>query len=653
MKRLFLAAFAACLSTCAVPATAQTISGCGTTAIAKGDQSNAARLGKAADCFGKARTIAAAAEDARRARIVAITPKPTPTPSPSPTPAPVTWVACAEEDGICRLPGEAVVRYGASGKFAEKTIATGEVACGNGMFGDPIANVRKACSYRLTGKPNVTPPAPIPTPTPTPTPAPSTPAAPGFRLGVNLTGGTYYSNDPMFTNLLIGSNWNPSGTDFDESKPGSLDALGNPVILPGQQARRILTPPVSVINGTAAQIVCTWDGTGKVVVGGAHWKPVFNANDLTFEWPGRKNSDSSLAWLQILSSDQSDRLRNFDCREKGVARTAVFTADYLASLKPYGLLRFMDLSGVNGNDPNPVWTTRARADGIGSPLNGPGIAIEHMIVLANAYKADAWFNVPWNADDAYVRSMAQLVHDGIPASQHVYVELANEVWNYMFGVTSQAEREGLAKGFASPKDRVEAMLMRYGENTSRVMRIWAAVFADRPGQLVRVSGTQSSNPWATEVILSQGKLAADIDAIAIAPYFAHDLTDDAAPGLTDFAKLDAQLVTRAQRAVDVDMQQQAAVAKKYGKRLIAYEAGQHITGPNVELTAALNRSPRMYDAYKVYLAGWKAKVNDAIALYNATGAIGQYGAWGLREYAGQPIAETPKLRAVQDFAAGK
>ncbi len=510
------------------------------------------------------------------------------------------------------------------------------------------------------GKPSTSQPVPVAQPsTPAPSPIPAAapgagPGAAGFALGINLTGGTYYSNDPMFANLLIGSGWDPSGTDFDEKKPGSVDALGNPVILPGQQARRILTPPVSVINGTASQIVCTWDGKGKVVMGGAHWKPVFNANDLTFEWPGIKNGEGALAWLQIQSSDQSDRLRNFDCREKGVARNAVFAADYLESLKPYGLIRFMDLSGVNGNDPNPVWATRARVDGIGSPANGPGIAIEHMIALANHANADAWFNVPWNADDDYVRNMAQLVHDGMPGNRHVYVELGNEVWNYMFGVTNQAEKEGLAKGFASPRDRVEAMLMRYAENTSRVMRIWSKVFADRPGQLVRVSGTQSANPWVSEVILgAQGKLAPDVDALAIAPYFGHDLIQNSGPGLTDFAKAEAQLVPLAQRAVDVDMQQQAAVAKKYGKRLIAYEAGQHLTGPNVELIAALNRSPKMYDAYKVYLAGWKARVNDAIVLYNATGPIGQYGAWGLREYAGQPIAETPKLRAVQDFAAGK
>ncbi|SNT03297.1 hypothetical protein SAMN06295912_1331, partial [Sphingomonas laterariae] len=38
-------------------------------------------------------------------------------------------------------------------------------------------------------------------------------------------------------------------------------------------------------------------------------------------------------------------------------------------------------------------------------------------------------------------------------------------------------------------------------------------------------------------------------------------------------------------------------------------------------------------------------------LYNNTGPVSQWGAWGLREYAGQPIAETPKLKAANEYKA--
>jgi hypothetical protein len=35
-----------------------------------------------------------------------------------------------------------------------------------------------------------------------------------------------------------------------------------------------------------------------------------------------------------------------------------------------------------------------------------------------------------------------------------------------------------------------------------------------------------------------------------------------------------------------------------------------------------------------------------LVVYASAGPISQYGAWGLREYPGQPMSETPKLRAV-------
>ena len=95
-----------------------------------------------------------------------------------------------------------------------------------------------------------------------------------------------------------------------------------------------------------------------------------------------------------------------------------------------------------------------------------------------------------------------------------------------------------------------------------------------------------------------------------------------------------------------------AAADKYGKRNIAYEAGQHIIAPaNSSATvgvanATMQRSPLMEEAYRRYLADWKAKVNDTITIYSATGSISQYGSWGIREYAGQPVGETPKRRAV-------
>lgn len=64
----------------------------------------------------------------------------------------VNGTFCANENAICALPGGAVadVYYGASGVFAVKRNATGNVACTSANFGgDPISGQAKSCFYTL------------------------------------------------------------------------------------------------------------------------------------------------------------------------------------------------------------------------------------------------------------------------------------------------------------------------------------------------------------------------------------------------------------------------------------------------------------------------------------------------------------------------
>ena len=91
--------------------------------------------------------------------------------------------------------------------------------------------------------------------------------------------------------------------------------------------------------------------------------------------------------------------------------------------------------------------------------------------------------------------------------------------------------------------------------------------------------------------------------------------------------------------------QQKAIAQKLGLRYITYEGGQGAVMPNnVALSRRFRRDPRMYDLYKQFLTAWQSQIGDTLTLFALNG-----GAWGLSEYAGQPLAETPKMRAVKDF----
>jgi|GEM_PF-767669 len=56
------------------------------------------------------------------------------------------WTSCANEKQICQFSGSQTVRYGANGKYYYGTY-TNSVGCNNSVFGDPIENVVKQCSY--------------------------------------------------------------------------------------------------------------------------------------------------------------------------------------------------------------------------------------------------------------------------------------------------------------------------------------------------------------------------------------------------------------------------------------------------------------------------------------------------------------------------
>ncbi|WP_188657884.1 hypothetical protein, partial [Sphingomonas metalli] len=73
----------------------------------------------------------------------------------------------------------------------------------------------------------------------------------------------YYSGEPTLANLATGDNWR-NAANWD----GTYDAGGYPKLAAGDRVWRVLTPPSSVMSGQGTTIVCTWEGTADVQVGG-------------------------------------------------------------------------------------------------------------------------------------------------------------------------------------------------------------------------------------------------------------------------------------------------------------------------------------------------------------------------------------------------
>ena len=465
-------------------------------------------------------------------------------------------------------------------------------------------------------------------------------AVPPTRIGVSLSAPAYYRKARSLANLAAASNWYAS--DHHKLGPDEVDKDGNVKrLLPGVTLSRVMTPPN--FGTRSATIRCVWKGKGDLKVGGRIQNMRAASNGLTFLFQnGDPGGPKVQAQLKLSAIDPADPIRDIDCRETDLPATARFDPQYVESLRGFKVIRFMDWQQANLNAP-VTWATRHLPNGIDN-ISGDGVAIEDMVALSKETGADPWFNVPWNADDDYYERFARLVHDTLPAERTVYVELSNEVWNHRFKASQQAMQEGTAEGL--DPEPWKAGLLRYAQKLSHVMDIWAKVYADRPGKLVRIAACQNGKVCAT-MVLGYGDTARHVDALATAPYFGGRLnkTVYASPD-----ELFAALGPEIDRTLDY-AQQAKAIAAQYGKRYIAYEGGQHLTFKDLDFLQKVERDPRMYDAYKAYFEGWRTKVGDTLVLYGSSGEIGRFGAFGLIEYVGQPLADAPKMRAVRDEIA--
>ncbi len=443
-------------------------------------------------------------------------------------------------------------------------------------------------------------------------------------------------------NLLAGSRWQlvSPGYVWSDMPADRLNGDREVVIIKaGESAARVVQTPAAARQGQSVKIKCRWKGRGALSLSPWVAKNVqISANSLTFTWV----PDGTLQpILYVNETTQSDFVRDLDCREADADASRIFTTDYVAQVARYRAVRFMDWQNTNANLP-VTWATRTTANS-GEVIGDDGVSLEYMVALANQARVDPWFSMPWNADADYVRRFAQYVRDNLSPDLQAYVEVSNEVWNWAFKVTSQADAEGKARGLSQVG---HPMLMRYAEKTIEDMEIWSDVFKGQTNRIVRVVATQ--NAWATLSgdIFSFRDLPNHVDALATAPYFGVETEPTQATNLDDFfTNVLPARISYTFTSTDTHK----AAAEKYGKRFITYEGGQHLVTQDLDLARKIQRDPRMGQMMTRYLQTWDQRYGDLIMLYADVGAISKWGAWGIQEFTGQPASQAPKYAALMNF----
>jgi hypothetical protein len=493
---------------------------------------------------------------------------------------------------------------------------------------------------------------------------------PELPMGMNLDALNYYSTVLPFTDAMTtASEWlTTDGDAWDTDQGGELarDSDGYPTYLPQSLSGRDIYVRFLVNNQYEGKYRILFDGAGELD-GAAYLEN--GKYYIDFDGSGENR------WIDIRSSTSGNPVRNIRivplAYENGGAYPT-FRADYLASLRPFHALRFMDWINTNNSD-QVEWSDRVTATHY--TQGGPrGTSFEYAIELCNELDADAWVCVPHQASDEYIRNMAQTFSDGLEAGRKVYLEYSNELWNWLFEQSNYVDNN--APGH--PESYVSSALAgcagfpeKDAYMMARAFRIWEEVFGAGIDRLVKVATGQAS--WAgnsgriLEYLSHSGNMC---DALAVGGYFYYSDEDHedwvSSPstvtpgGICDAAK------EYMGEATGVWARESAALARQYGVPFLVYEGGQHMQPYN---QGEWSYNDKLYEAqihnkmYLLYLLNFAlhSEADVDCQLFMAYSHMGprksQWGSWGHLEDMSQIGSNykttAPKYQALLDFNTSK
>jgi len=338
----------------------------------------------------------------------------------------------------------------------------------------------------------------------------------------------------------------------------------------------------------------------------------------------------------------------------------VFTTPFLALLRPFSTLRFMDFTATNGN-PVSSWSQRTTLQSA-TQQSPNGAAWEYVALLANTLHRDIWINVPDQAGADYVTQLATLMHAQLDPSLHIYLEYSNEVWNFEFAQASRNQAAAEAMVAANPASPLAIGCADY--NTCRYEwgerlvglqalqngQIFKNIFGRQAAMVRPIYATQVGQTYFVSLVFSMVQAAFGppgkyFYALAQAPYWSGDNSLDGLNEGQELANAAANLAT-----LPGPERGFAVWATDYGLRSVTYEGGPGMSGTaSLNAKIAANRSPEMGTLVAQSL---RQAFGNGISLYmyyNDAGGYGQYGMWGLTESVFD--LKTPKLNAAASVRA--
>jgi len=332
----------------------------------------------------------------------------------------------------------------------------------------------------------------------------------------------------------------------------------------------------------------------------------------------------------------------------GSGLNTIFSDAFMASVAPFGLIRFMDYTNTNNHHILQDWNSDE------ATLWG------EVIALGNAANTDIWICIPANASDAYIQTLAELMLTHLNPNIAVYVEWGNEVWGF------EAQRnvnQRMAQERGIPIDSRKLWdahqvwwewqdYFHFAQRTAEIAFIFRNVFNEDSRPIDTSSRVRPVLTWQIipnafspmfewlngtthTPIHSDPKFRNPheyIWAVGIAPYFQEPNSALA----TDVDTIHRYMLNSIERQRS-DLQAIIDNANAAGLLggTITYEGGPHNFGDgsiNLPARTAAQKHPLMVDLMNYYITNyWFALGGGMYTHYKQLGAAARWGYWGAKD----------------------
>jgi hypothetical protein len=270
----------------------------------------------------------------------------------------------------------------------------------------------------------------------------------------------------------------------------------------------------------------------------------------------------------------------------------------------------MDVLATNSAFPHLEWNDRKKKHFYSQSIRF-GMSYEYIIEMANITGKNVWINIPHTASEDYIRKMAQLFRDSLDCNLEIYLEYSNEVWNWMFPQAHEVS-ENEPQNIAYPR--------RYAERCRKAFKIWNEEFSEQPSRLHRVLNTQGAYPTYGAMVLAHLN-PDEYDYLSPAWYFSYN--GSACAANFDSTTTAAEIIQCSRdywRSTLPTIRTDYRNASLYGKKIVNYEGGQHMTDfgiyPHTQAVWDAQFHPDMYNLYNEVIDTLKRLGTDLAIAYN-------------------------------------